>query len=276
MKQGKAQSTPFAGFAETAEATAATTKRNEKAALLGRYFATLSDGELAVAARFFSGQIFPQWDQRTTNVGGSALLTAIGAVTEMTRDDLTSRLVARGDLGDVAQDAFAVAGRTAKRQPALSLEQVFAAFEQLAATSGSKLKTASLAELLSKTAPVEAKYLVKLLAGDLRIGLKEGSVEDALARLHGLETGQVQWANMLTGDVGETALLARHGRLADARMRLFHPIKFMLATPASGLEDVERQMPDEFVVEDKFDGIRAQAHIAPVDQSDKPAHGVME
>src|SRR5215831_7149559 len=137
----------FAGFAETAEATAATTKRNEKAALLGRYFAALSDSELAVAARFFSGQIFPQWDQRTTNIGGSALLTAIGAVSEMTRDELTARLVTRGDLGDVARDAFAAAGGTANRRPVLSLEQVFAAFEQLASTSGSKLKTALLAEL---------------------------------------------------------------------------------------------------------------------------------
>jgi DNA ligase-1 len=250
----------FAGFAETAESIAATTKRNEKAALLGRYLATLADADLALAARFFSGQIFALWDQRTTNVGGSALLTAMSAVTRMSRDDITARLVARGDLGDVAYDIFEATG--GKRQGVLSLEQVSAAFEQLAATSGSKLKTALLAELLSKAGPVEAKYVVKLLVGDLRIGLKEGSVEDAVARLHAAETGQVQWANMLTGDIGETALLARRGRLADARMRLFHPIKFMLATPAADLKDVEKHMPEQFVVEDKFDGIRAQAHIS--------------
>jgi DNA ligase-1 len=273
----------FAGFAETAEAIAATTKRNEKAALLGRYLATLEDADLALAARFFSGQIFPLWDQRTTNVGGSALLTAMSAVTGMSRDDITARLVARGDLGDVAYDIFEAT--SGKRQGVLSLEQVSAAFEQLAATSGSKLKTALLAELLSKAGPVEAKYVVKLLAGDLRIGLKEGSVEDAVARLHAAETAQVQWANMLTGDIGETALLARRGRLADARMRLFHPIKFMLATPAADLKDVEKHMPEAFVVEDKFDGIRAQAHIARtpriartlrVAEAETPVHGVIE
>jgi DNA ligase-1 len=114
--------------------------------------------------------------------------------------------------------------------------------------------------------------LTKLLVGDLRIGLREGAVEDALARLYGASVAAVQWANMLTGDIGETALLARHERLADAKMRLFHPLKFMLATPASDLSDVARQMPERFVVEDKFDGIRAQAHVA-IDSGEEGLHG---
>src|SRR4029434_199572 len=67
--------------------------------------------------------------------------------------------------------------------------------------------------------------------------------------------------NMLLGDIGETAVRARVGDLQDVSMRLFHPIKFMLATPAADLADIARTMPDEFFVEDKFDGIRAQAHI---------------
>ncbi len=65
----------------------------------------------------------------------------------------------------------------------------------------------------------------------------------------------------LLGDIGETATRARVGDLRDVSMRLFHPIKFMLATPAADLTDVARTMPEEFLVEDKFDGIRAQAHV---------------
>ena len=115
--------------------------------------------------------------------------------------------------------------------------------------------------MLHRASPLEAKYLVKLLAGDLRIGLREGLVEDAIARVFGQSLADVAYANMLLGDIGETAARARRADLRDVRMRLFHPIKFMLATPAADLTDIARTMPAEFLVEDKFDGIRAQAHV---------------
>ncbi|HYL97568.1 MAG TPA: ATP-dependent DNA ligase [Blastocatellia bacterium] len=276
----------FIRYARTAEAVAATTRRNEKSAILGEYFASLADAELAIAARFFSGSIFPLWDQRTTNIGGAGLLNAMTAVTGVERADLTARLVGLGDLGDLAFEFFSV--RSNQPAQALTLREVYSSFEGIAAASGSKIKTTMLSELLSRADALEAKYVVKLLAGDLRIGLKEGSVEDAIARLAGAKIGEVQWANMLTGDTGETAVLARHNQLSQARMRLFHPIKFMLATPAASLEDVARQMPDQFFVEDKFDGIRTQAHISPLGTSassvpaaapDEPkttAHGTAE
>jgi DNA ligase-1 len=95
----------------------------------------------------------------------------------------------------------------------------------------------------------------------LRIGLREGLVEDAIARAFKQPLADVSMANMLRGDIGEAAQRARAGALRDVEMRLFHPLKFMLATPASDLADIERTMPDEFFVEDKFDGIRAQAHV---------------
>jgi DNA ligase-1 len=99
------------------------------------------------------------------------------------------------------------------------------------------------------------------LAGDLRIGLREGLVEDSIARAFERPLATVAQVNMLLGDIGETAVRARANDLQDVTMRLFHPIKFMLATPAADLADIERTMPGEFFVEDKFDGVRAQAHI---------------
>ena len=265
----------FFDFATTAESVAATTKRNEKAALLGQYFSALSDDDLIRTARFFAGYIFPLWDQRTTNIGGSALLNAMSAVLDADREALIARTVALGDLGDVAYEAFRLSVDASKRDPSFLVQDVAAAFDQLAATAGTKAKTALVAQLLARCAPLEAKYFVKLLAGDLRIGLKEGSVEDAIAKLTNVKVAEVQWANMLTGDIGETAQLARTGRLNEARMRLFHPLKFMLATPAADLEDVARQMPAEFFVEDKFDGIRAQAHVSRATHSDHRTYGVV-
>jgi DNA ligase-1 len=255
---------PFIDFASTAEKVAATTKRNEKAAIVGAYLAALSDTDLVRASRFLAGYIFPLADQRTTNVGGAALLNAMSAVSGLSRQDLTARTVALGDLGDVTYEAFESSKQAPKGGSVLSLRDVADAFELLAATAGTKAKTVLVAELLRRTVSIEGKYVVKLLAGDLRIGLKEGAVEDAVARLSGVKVADIQWANMLTGDIGETALLARENRLGEARMRLFHPIKFMLATPAAGLEDVARQMPEDFIVEDKFDGIRAQAHVSKI------------
>jgi DNA ligase-1 len=266
----------FADFARVAEQVAATTKRNEKAAILGVYFKELSDQDLEIAARFFAGHVFPLWDQRTTNVGGASLFAAITGVTGIDRDTLYSRLVPLGDLGDLAQEAFARAKRSDDPVSPLTLAEVDSTFALLAATSGSKLKTSLTTELLCRASPLEGKYLVKLLAGDLRVGLKEGSVEDALARLSGIKVTAVQWANMLTGDIGETALLARRNQLDQARMRLFHPIKFMLATPAADLQEVARQMPGEFLVEDKFDGIRVQVHVAPPEQEVMGSAGVVE
>src|SRR6185369_6057223 len=143
----------------------------------------------------------------------------------------------------------------------ITLAETESLITRLSETRGIKNKTALLTAVLHRATPREAKYLVKLLAGDLRIGLREGLVEDAIARCFNQPLRDVSQANMLLGDIGETATRARVGDLLDIGMRLFHPIKFMLATPAADLTDVARTMPEEFLVEDKFDGIRAQAHV---------------
>ena len=246
-------------FARTAETVSATTKKLGKAALLGEYFQALSDDDLARAARYFAGQRFALKDARTTNVGGSILAEALSAATGFSLENLSPRYVRLGDGGDVAFEAVAERGRV--NAPSLTLEQTEALLGRLSETRGAKGKQKLLAEVLMRATPLEAKFLVKLLTGDLRIGLREGLVEDAIARAFSQPLAKVAMANMLTGDIGEAAARARTGKLQDVTMRLFHPLKFMLATPASDLADIARTMPDEFFVEDKFDGIRAQAHV---------------
>jgi DNA ligase-1 len=265
----------FLDFSQTAEEIGKTTKRLEKAGLLARYFGRLSDRDLLLVARYFAGHIFPLRDQRTINVGGATIFRALENVTGVDPERLAKRLVHYGDLGDLTAEVFAAGGVTSANKVELTLEQLAGALEALAFTAGSKKKLEMVTELLDGAEPLEAKYLVKILSGDLRIGLKEGAVEDALARMFGAEVKQVQWGNMLTGDIGSTALLARHGKLGEARMQLFHPIKFMLATAAEDLSDVAEQMPAEFAVEDKFDGIRAQIHVAPAQAGDDLSHGVL-
>ena len=246
-------------FAECAEAVAATTKKLEKAAILGGYLQTLSDPDLTRAARYFAGHQFAMSDARTTNVGGSIITVALCEATGCGPDDLYARYVRLGDPGELAAEIVQETKRAFN--PTITLAETESLITRLSETRGIKNKTALLAAVLHRASPLEAKYLVKLLAGDLRIGLREGLVEDAIARVFGQSLADVAYANMLLGDIGETATRARSGDLRDVNMRLFHPIKFMLATPAADLTDVARTMPEEFLVEDKFDGIRAQAHV---------------
>lgn len=246
-------------FAECAEAVAATTKKLEKAALLGNYLKTLADADLIRAARYFAGQQFAQNDARTTNVGGSIISAALSEATGLSPEDLYPRWVRLGDPGELAEEIVREVRQSF--QPTVTLAETESLISRLSETRGIKNKTALLTTVLHRATPLEAKYLVKLLAGDLRIGLREGLVEDAIARVFGQPLADVSYANMLLGDIGETAARARRADLRDVNMRLFHPIKFMLATPAADLTDIARTMPEEFLVEDKFDGIRAQAHV---------------
>ena len=259
----------FQRWCDTADAVRATTKRLEKSAALEAYFPTLDDAALAVAARFFSGLPFPRHDQRTTSVGGAAVSDAIATVTGVTREALHARVVAVGDLGDVVRLLLEereapppASGRT--------LGDVAAEFDALAATRGAHAKRDRVRDFLAALGPAEAQYAVKLLlgSGELRIGLKEAQVEEALAKAFGhvavgTTLGAVRHANLLRGDVGEVAVLARGGRLAEARLALFHPMGFMLAQPLETAQAIAAALPSPFAVEDKYDGIRAQAHVGP-------------
>ncbi|MDT4898362.1 MAG: ligase 1 [Acidobacteriota bacterium] len=248
-------------FAETAEAVAATMKKLEKAALTGAYLHELDDADLARAARYFAGHQFAMNDARTTNVGTSVLRAALSEATGLSVENLRPRYVRLGDSGEVAYEAI-LETKGEGNAPSITLAETESLIERLSEIKGTKNKKTLLMEVLSRATALEAKYLVKLLLGDLRIGLKEGLVEDAIARAFDQPLARVAQANMMMGDIGETAVRARHNDLAGIQMRLFHPLKFMLATAAADLADIERTMPAEFFVEDKFDGIRAQAHTA--------------
>jgi DNA ligase-1 len=254
-------------FAETAERVAATTKKLEKAALLGEYMKTLDDRDLMRAARYFAGHQFAMKDMRTTNVGTSVLRAALSEATGLSVENLRPRYVRLGDSGEVAYEAVREV-RPDGAAHTITLSETESLIERLSELRGTKNKQALLTEVLSRAAALEAKYLVKLLVSDLRIGLKEGLVEDSIARAFMQPLSAIAQANMLTGDIGETAVRAHRNELEGISMRLFHPLKFMLATAAADLADIARTMPEEFFIEDKFDGIRAQVHVEIVKPAD--------
>jgi DNA ligase-1 len=243
-------------FAETCEAVAATTKKNEKVRLVSDYLTSLPLEDAARAAVFFTGRAFPRYEERVLAVGGSLVWQAVSELTGRGSDDLSAVYRKHGDLGAMADEVLPSRATNEK----LSLGEVTRAFEELAASRGPSQKLAVLGELLRKAEAVVAKYIVKILTGELRIGLKENLVEEAIARAFDQPVEQVRRANMLAGDIGGTLRLAAANQLASARLRLFHPIGFMLASPAESPAEALENFPEGALVEDKYDGIRAQAH----------------
>ncbi len=262
-------------LAEAAERIAATTKKLEKIAIVAEYLKSRTPEEASVSAVFLSGRPFPVWEETTLQVGGKVLWRIVAELSGKSEDELTAAYRKFGDLGGVAEAVLSASGTTAhvgmgdpahpgRAKPggsALSVSDVAARFRAIAAARGPSAKAALTRELLSQATPLEAKYMVKIMTGDLRIGLKESLVEEAIAKAYGRTLREVQRANMLLGDIGETLKLAAANKLGDARMRLFHPLGFMLASPAESAEQALSYF-ENALVEDKYDGIRAQAHCS--------------
>jgi ATP-dependent DNA ligase I len=254
-------------LAETCEAIAATTKKSQKTALVAGFLKSRSTDEAAVSAVFLSGRTFPAWEETTLQVGGSLLWRVVAELSGRNEAALTAAYRQHGDLG-------AVAGEVLKERPeqgrqGVGVLEVERIFREIAGARGPAAKTALVRDLLARVTPLEAKYIVKIMTGDLRIGLKESLVEEAIAKAYGSTLvgvlQQVQRANMLLGDIGETLRLAVEGKLGEAKMRMFHPLGFMLASPIESPEEGLSYFVDAAVgvaVEDKYDGIRAQAHIS--------------
>ncbi len=246
----------FKAWAEVCEQAAATSKKTSKIAAVAGYFRGVEPEQAVVAAVFLSGRPFPVWDETTLQVGGSLLWQAIQSVAGKSEDDLTAAYRRLGDMGAVAGDLLPSRESSGIAPIALQLR-----LREIAQASGSSVRLELVKTLLREVSPLEAKYVVKIMTGDLRIGLKESLVEEAIARAFDAKPEEVSRANMLLGDIGETLLLAASGRLQEARMRLFHPLGAMLASPVASAAEALEYSPAP-LIEDKYDGVRAQVHAS--------------
>jgi DNA ligase-1 len=247
-------------WSEIAAQVAATTRTSEKTAILAVYLRTLSAEELPIAAVFLTGRAFPEADGRSVGLGWSGLA---GTVLELAGADSNALRRAYDRSSDVATavgEVLTEAGHSPPAEGEPTLVEVHAAFEAIQGASGPAAKGAVLGTLLARSSPVTATGIVKVLSGELRIGLREGLLEAAIARAFDRPLEAVKRAGMLTGDIGRTASLAREDRLDTAAMALFHPLKFMLASPAEDATEIMARLGPTAWVEDKYDGIRAQLH----------------
>ncbi len=249
----------FAEWVRAADAVQATTRKLQKLDALAAYFRTLPDADLAVAARLFAGGPFSRADQRVLSVGWSALTEAIQERAGAGGDDIAASYQRHADLGDVAAELITT---PPPDQRPLALADLAGAFDEIAATRGSNAKRALVRALVARATGAEARYIVKIVGGDMRIGLRESLVEEAIAKAFERTREAVARANMLGGDIGEAAVRAKAGTLEAAAFAHFAPIGMMLATPVLDLAEVPKRFPAPYIVEDKYDGVRAQVHKA--------------
>ncbi len=277
----KSVSTPesFHYFAETCAKIASTTKKLEKTRSLAEYFSTLESKALGLAAVWFTGNPFPPTQNKVLQLGWALIRDVLCALGSFNQAEFGQIYLKHSDLGEAA---FEVLEKTnAGIQPGENLVSVENLLLQLLTARGPIAKLPHLLQFLQRCTPLEGKYLVKILTGDLRIGLKEGLVEEAIAKAFEAPLDQVKNANLLLGNIGETAILARHKQLPSATLIPFRPVKYMLASPeetaaaiwkrafawhaapASSDPALPMVLPQPKIsawVEDKYDGIRAQLH----------------
>jgi len=243
-------------LAQLCESIAATSKKGEKIALVAEYLRIAGVEEAALGALYLCGRVFPRREERVLSIGFSILLRAVAGVAKKGSAELALVLRHHGDLGAGAEEIL----RDHPVGASVSLSQIAEVYASLADQRRAAAKQALLEHALQRLSAVEAKYFIKIATGELRIGLKESLVEEAIAKAFDQTLPAVQRANMLLGDITEVLRLAVANRLSSVSLQLFRPLSVMLASPAETPDDLVAAFPNGALVEDKFDGIRAQVH----------------
>jgi ATP-dependent DNA ligase I len=259
-EKSAATTSEFLQLANVGESIGATPAKLEKIRLLADYLRALNWEQLSVVATYLTGRAFARTDLRTLQVGWSVIHRALLAATKISDDEFHRIAASHGDLG---KTAFQVLDGRTTPQPFSILESK-RLFEDLHRARGPIAKTELLQTRFANLSSREGQYVVKILTGDLRIGLREGLVEEAISRAFEVPLTEVKEANMLLGDIGVTASLASQKQLDRAELAILRPIKCMLATPEPTAEAIWERFSEQgsssVYVEDKFDGIRAQLH----------------
>ena len=263
-------------FARANDGAAATPKKLQKQSILAEYFRSLSETDLRLAVRYASGRTFAATDERVLNVGWRIVSTVILDLLRLDPHAYHDLVVRSGEIGEALSQVWLECrvgdqsintdqyhGLVARAtEGPLSLQEIAIAFDELAATGFVERKRRILRDLFSRCVdPREAAYLAKIIFREMRSGAREGVLQPAIAQAFGKPLAAIQRCQLLVGDLDEVAVLARNNELDTARLRLFHPIQFMLATPLATAQLAAETIGGRtFFAEDKLDGIRAQIH----------------
>jgi len=261
--------TEFRSLAELCEKLGGTTKRTLMVDYVADFLKQLHAEEVEPAVSMILGRPFPKWDQRVLEVSWATLSDIIKRLTNVDWKDFREAFSRTGDIGAATKivfEASKVRRQATLFEKPLTVLEVRHTFENIAeaAGSGSRERKERLVEtLLSAATPLEAKYVVKVLIGEMRTGFHEGLMELAVSKAFDIPLEAVQTASMLTGDIGEVAWIAKtRGKESILKIgfKVFRPIKPMMAQMASDVNEALKEAGGEMAFEYKLDGARIQIH----------------
>jgi len=290
----------FNDFALVCLALGQTQSRLQMAELAGEFLAHLDTAEAEIAARFMVGRALAQGEEKRLQISGRAIWKIVAAMTGG-EDQGEEIFAAATDFGEAIEMLLRL--RSAEPEPTLTLGEVERRFSDIAGIEGRnsrRRKLDALRELFERTTTLEGKYLAKVLIGEMRHGMSEGLMLEAIAKMAARPVAEVRRANMLAGDVGRVVRTLRSpqrnaigksiddvlapppddsgknantdpsadgprstenvARSNDRSSMPTRPLKPMLAQPAPNVGEAFRMLGDRIALEHKIDGARVQIH----------------
>ena len=259
----------FSHFVDVCEKVRQTTSKNAKVATIAEYLIELNgqdgggDTSLAVAVLFMSGAIFPKGSGLTLSVGFNTIMRSLSEIARLEPEEIQRIYLKHGDMGALAEYVVSKRQQNPLVAQQLLLPDVHDQLRKIADAVGSgaaEAKRKILTGLLINSSPLEAKYLIKIATGELRVGVVEGLVELAIAKAFERDVQAIRQAMLLSGDIAHVALLAKKDALSTAIMKPLFPLSFMLADVMFSAEEIEQYYNKPVICEFKYDGIRVQLH----------------
>jgi DNA ligase-1 len=257
-------STQFAHFANICEKIRGTTSKNMKVNFLSEYLSSLDDKCLPIAVLFLSNRIFPSGSKFAVNIGLSTIMQTLSEISILDQNQIQQIFLQYGDMGALSEYAVSKKHTVSLfQQQALTLSSIYDQFKKIANTIGygsGKGKKDLLKGLFLNSSPLEAKYLTKIISGEMRIGLTEGLVEIAVSKAFNEVLGHVREAMLVSGDISQVAILAKRRLLYSALIKPLKPVSYMLADVMFTAEEIINYYQKPLICQYKYDGIRAQMH----------------
>jgi DNA ligase-1 len=252
--------TSFISLAQTLENVSQTSSKNEKVRMLAEYFSTLSAEDLATVCRFILGK---ESEIADVGVGFSIIWESLSSTIKVSSEETRDIYLKKGDMGEVVRELMQTKEKAYSLSSGqLTISEVKKSMDEMAMARGkgsSSIKKKILTGLLLRASPLEAKYLIRIIMNELRIGATEGIVLDAIASAFGVKMVR-QWY-LVMGDIGEVAKRAALGEKEMPAPLIMRPVSFMLALPVSDEREAWEHFGKEVFAEYKYDGIRLQAHV---------------
>lgn len=253
-------------LAESLEKLEKTTAYLEKNSIIAELLRKTQPEIMEMVTRLLLGRVYPAYTSQETGIGLQQLKKAVGKSTGYSISHIDGLMREIGDLGDVTEKLIRDKKQVTLTKRTLKVSDVYENIKKLPTIIGEgsvdrKIKTIS--KLLTNATPTEAKFIIRTILGDLRIGVAEGRLRDAISEAFNIPPGKVEHAYMLTTDYGKVAkVIAEKGEkgIQELGLTIGHPVNPMLAQRTEGINEILERMNGKAAFEIKLDGIRIQPH----------------